>query len=69
MINFLDISAIVNMACFFIVDVVKVVNFQGKLKSSKRHATELHFDFTITAIGELGIYVRYDWKLINFFHT
>ncbi|XP_059087695.1 uncharacterized protein LOC131884074 [Tigriopus californicus] len=31
-------------------NVVKVVNFQGKLKSSKRHATELHFDFTITAI-------------------
>ncbi len=32
-------------------DVVKVVNLQGKLKSSKRQASELHFDFTITAIG------------------
>ena len=31
---------------------VKVVNLQGKLKSSKRQASELHFDFTITAIGE-----------------
>ena len=33
-------------------DVVKVVNLQGKLKSSKRQASELHFDFTITAIGK-----------------
>ena len=33
-------------------DVVKVVNIQGKLKSSKRQSSELHFDFTITAIGE-----------------
>ena len=32
-------------------DVVKVVNLQGKLKSSKRQASELHFDFTISYIG------------------
>ena len=33
-------------------DVVKVVNLQGKLKSSKRQASELHFDFTISYIGQ-----------------
>jgi len=32
-------------------NVVKVVNLQGKLKSSKRQASELFFDFTITGIG------------------
>ena len=37
----------------FFSDVVKVVNLQGKLKSSKRQASELHFDFTITAIGKM----------------
>ena len=31
---------------------VKVVNLQGKLKSSKRTATELHFDFSINCIGK-----------------
>ncbi len=31
---------------------VKVVNLQGKLKSSKRQASELHFDFSINCIGE-----------------
>ena len=33
-------------------DVVKVVNLQGKMKSSKRQQSELHFDFTISYIGE-----------------
>ncbi len=32
-------------------DMVKVVNLQGKLKSSKRQASELHFDFSINCIG------------------
>jgi len=31
-------------------NMVKVVNLQGKLKSSKRTATELHFDFSINCI-------------------
>jgi len=31
-------------------NVVKVVNLQGKLKSSKRQSSELHFDFTISYI-------------------
>jgi len=31
-------------------NVVKVVNLQGKLKSSKRQASELHFDFSISCI-------------------
>ena len=38
---------------FLFADVVKVVNLQGKLKSSKRQASELHFDFTITAVGKI----------------
>ena len=36
----------------FVADVVKVVNLQGKLKSSKRQASELFFDFSINSIGE-----------------
>jgi len=31
-------------------NMVKVVNLQGKLKSSKRQASELHFDFSINCI-------------------
>ena len=37
---------------FLFLDVVKVVNLQGKMKSSKRQQSELHFDFTISYIGE-----------------
>ena len=32
-------------------DLVKVVNLQGKLKSSKKQASEVHFDFSINCIG------------------
>jgi len=35
-------------------NVVKVVNLQGKLKSSKRQASELHFDFSIHNIVVLA---------------
>jgi hypothetical protein len=35
---------------------VKVVNLQGKLKSSKRQASELHFDFSINCIGKFFSY-------------
>lgn len=34
-----------------IVDVVKVVNLQGKLKSSRQQPAELHFDFPVESIG------------------
>ena len=34
-------------------DVVKVVNLQGKLKSNKKQASELFFDFPINNIGRL----------------
>ena len=40
---------------------VKVVNLQGKLKSSKRQASELHFDFSINCIGN-------KWNLFVFFY-
>ena len=43
---------------------VKVVNLQGKLKSSKKQASELHFDFTINCIGEFRQYKHY----CNFLH-
>ena len=43
-------------------DVVKVVNLQGKLKSSKRQSSELHFDFTISYIGE------HQTMIILYFH-
>jgi hypothetical protein len=32
---------------------VKVVNMQGKLKSSRRQAAELHFDFPVESLGEI----------------
>ena len=43
---------------YALVDVVKVVNLQGKLKSSKRQASELHFDFTISYIGKLLFHIE-----------
>ena len=45
-------------------DVVKVVNLQGKMKSSKRQQSELHFDFTISYIGEECIVLDTDHHLI-----
>lgn len=33
-------------------DLVKVVNLQGKLKSSRRQPAELVFDFKIDSIGK-----------------
>jgi len=39
------------MSCFF-VDLVKVVNMNGKLKSSRKQAAELHFDFIVDSVGE-----------------
>ena len=45
-------------------DVVKVVNLQGKLKSNKKQASELFFDFPINNIGtlcnEIGNFVHLD---------
>ena len=41
------------MKCLFFSDVVKVVNLQGKLKSNKKQASELFFDFPINNIGRL----------------
>ena len=35
-------------------DLVKVVNMNGKLKSSRRQAAELHFDFPVESLGESG---------------
>ena len=54
--------------CHLLPDVVKVVNIQGKLKSSKRQSSELHFDFTITAIGEKCSDLRFfgDQESVNF---
>ena len=37
---------------FFSADYVKVVNMNGKLKSSRKQAAELHFDFQVESIGE-----------------
>ena len=47
-------------------DVVKVVNLQGKLKSSKRQASELHFDFTVSYIGKYYLISPRYAKLNNF---
>jgi hypothetical protein len=37
----------------FLTDVLKVVNLQGRLKTSKRQTSELHFDFSINSIGAI----------------
>ncbi len=39
----------------FISDQIKVVNISGKLKSSRRQAAHLHFDFPVEHIGKSGI--------------
>lgn len=34
-------------------DVAKYVNLQGKIKSSKKYAAEIKFDFQIASVGEI----------------
>lgn len=37
---------------FFHPDYVRLVNLQGKLKSSRKQPAELKFDYNITSIGK-----------------
>ena len=38
----------------FVADYVKAVSMSGKMKSSKRQAAELHFDFPVESLGKLS---------------
>ena len=37
---------------FFLSELVRVVNMNGRLKSSKRQAAQLNFDFRVESLGE-----------------
>lgn len=39
---------------FFSAENLKIVNLQGRLKSNKKLASELSFDFSIECVGELS---------------
>lgn len=45
-------SLSVYLYLLFSPEFVKVVNMAGKLKSSKRQAAELHFDFPVESLGK-----------------
>lgn len=41
----------INQFFFCFLDFVKVVNIKGKLKSSRKQSSELHFDFKVESLG------------------
>ena len=43
-----------HISCLFFSDNVKAVSMSGKMKSSKRQAAELHFDFPVESLGKLN---------------
>ena len=43
-----------NVKCIFS-DNVKAVSMSGKMKSSKRQAAELHFDFPVESLGKFVV--------------
>lgn len=53
-------SCSLNLLCvffflsFFPAENLKIVNLQGRLKSNKKLASELSFDFSIECVGELS---------------
>lgn len=51
-------SCSLNLLCifffFFSAENLKIVNLQGRLKSNKKLASELSFDFSIECVGELS---------------
>ena len=49
--NMVKVRVVYALLCFLLTYMyLQVVNLQGKLKSSKRQASELHFDFSISCI-------------------
>ena len=44
-----------NIDLLQILDQIKVVNISGKLKSSRKQAAHLHFDFALEHIGQYNI--------------
>lgn len=44
----------VSLFFFFSAENLKIVNLQGRLKSNKKLASELSFDFSIECVGELS---------------
>lgn len=45
---------------------LKIVNLQGRLKSNKKLASELSFDFCIESVGELSNRTDVSWCLVSF---
>ena len=49
--NMVKVRVVHALLCSLLTNMyLQVVNLQGKLKSSKRQASELHFDFSISCI-------------------
>lgn len=43
------------------------MNLKGKLKSSRKQSSELHFDFKVESLGELK-FLKFDFKFLNVCH-
>lgn len=46
---------------------MRVVNLKGKLKSSRKQSSELHFDFKVESLGKLE-FLKFDVKCLNVCH-
>lgn len=49
-------------------DVAQYVNLQGRVKSSKKYAAEIKFDFQIDSVGKLDKKIKLGFKIRKVFH-
>lgn len=58
---------VIKLAILCVPDFVRVVNLRGKLKSSRKQSSELHFDFKVESLGKLK-FPKFDFKFFNVCH-
>lgn len=58
---------VIKLATLCVPDFVRVVNLRGKLKSSRKQSSELHFDFKVESLGKLK-FPKFDFKFFNVCH-
>lgn len=58
---------VIKLAILCVPDFVRVVNLRGKLKSSRKQSSELHFDFKVESLGKFK-FLKFDFKFFNVCH-
>lgn len=58
---------VIKLAILCVPDFVRVVNLRGKLKSSRKQSSELHFDFKVESLGKFK-FLKFDFKFLNVCH-